>query len=159
MNLKNLLIGIGVGGGLIAGIGYWLRLKRTSIELETFATVMVDKLDFSGLTLRVDLQIKNPTKTKFNIKFPFVKLFYKNTSIGSSEVIDKDIQIPGFGEAVVEKIMLRLPLNRVLNVTTALINSLQSNEAVKITSKTITTIDIGWKQIPYEKTQEIILKN
>lgn len=158
MNLKKILIGTGIGGGLIAGATYLFRLKRTSAELESIATVNVHKLDLKGLVLRVDVQLKNPTKTKLKIKFPFVKLIYKDTTIGSSQVLDKDIEIPSYGEAVAEKIMISIPLKGIFSLSAGLIKSLSTGESVKLNSKTISTIDLGWKKLPYEKMEELTLK-
>lgn len=158
MNWKKILIGAGIGGGLIAGVSYLLRLRRTSVELETDTTVLVHKLDLKGITLRVDATLKNPTKTGLKIKFPFVKLVHKDTMIGSSQVINKDIEIPSFGEARVEQIMIRIPLSGIFSIGAALIKSLQSGEAVKLMVKIITTIDLGWKQLPYEKKDEVTLR-
>ena len=35
---------------------------------------------------------------------------------------------------------------------------LTKGEAVKMNTQTLTSIDLGWKKIPYEKTEEITLK-
>ena len=158
MNLKKILIGTGIGGAIIAGVTYAFRLKRTSVQLETFAKVEIFKLDLSGLVLRVDVQLKNPTATKFNIKFPFVKLIYKDVTVGSSQVQNKDIAIPAYGEAVAEKIMITIPPRNIFSVSAGLIESLLAGESAILDSTTITTIDLGWKKIPYEKKEQITLK-
>lgn len=158
MSLKKILIGTGIGGAIIAGATYLFRLRRTSAELESVTTVNIHKLDLTGLTLRVDVQLKNPTKTALKIKFPFVKLIYKDATIGSSQVLDKDISIPAHGEAVAEKIMIQIPLKGIFSLSAGLIKALGTGEAVKLISKTISTIDLGWKKLPYEKTEELTLK-
>ncbi|HRH58483.1 MAG TPA: hypothetical protein PLS10_12585, partial [Chitinophagales bacterium] len=76
---KKITVGTIIGGGLIGGTVYLLRLNKMNAELETVPMVKIHKLDFSGLTLRVDVQLKNPTRTPFKIKFPFIKLVYKGT--------------------------------------------------------------------------------
>ena len=158
MSLKKILVGSAIGGGIIAGAAYLFRLKRTSVELESFAKVNIFKIDLSGLVLQVDVQLKNPTRTKFKIKFPFVKLIYKDATVGTSQVVDKDITIPSYGEAVAEKIMITIPPRNIFSVSAGLLKSLLSGEEVKLNSKTITTIDLGIKKLPYEKIEEIILK-
>ena len=158
MNLKKILVGSAIGGGIIAGATYLFRLKRTSVELESFAKVNIFKLDLSGLTLQVDVQLKNPTATKFKIKFPFVKLIYKDATVGSSQVVNKDITIPSYGEAVAEKIMITIPIRSIFSVSAGMIKSLLAGEEVKLNSRTITTIDLGLKKLPYEKVEEITLK-
>lgn len=158
VNWKKILVGAGIGGGLIAGIAYLLRLRRTSVELDTTTSVKVHKLDLEGVTLRVDATLKNPTKTGLKMKFPYVKLIYNDAIIGSSQVIDKDITVPPFGEAKIEKIMIRIPLLGVFSIGAALTNALKTATPVKLLVKTITTIDLGFKQLPFNKTDEVILK-
>lgn len=158
MNLKKIIMGSAIGGGIIAGVAYLFRLKRTSVELESVVTVNIFKLDLSGLVLRVDVQLKNPTATKFKIKFPYIKLIYKDATVGSSQVVDKDIAIPAYGEAVAEKIMITIPPRNIFSVSAGMIKSLLAGESIKLNTKTISTIDLGWKKLPYEKTEEVTLK-
>ncbi|MDD5464551.1 MAG: hypothetical protein PHP62_05375 [Candidatus Moranbacteria bacterium] len=158
MNFRKLLIGVGIGTGAIAAWNYFSGLSRTSAELESITHINIHKLYEKGLVVRVDVQLKNPTKTKLKIKFPFVKLLYKDVTAGSSQVLDRDIEIPSFGEAVAEKIMIEIPLGNIFSVGGGMITSLLKGETIKLKSKTISTIDLGWKTIPYEKIEELILK-
>ncbi len=157
-NLKKILIGLGIGGGLVALTGYIMRLRKTGSELESETTAVIQKLDLSGLTLRIDSLLKNPTKTALKIKFPFVKLIYKDATLASSQVVNKDIEIPAFGEARIEKIMIQIPVMGLFSLGGDFLRSLQSGTPVKIQAKTLTTLDLGWKKLPYEKTDEINLK-
>jgi hypothetical protein len=154
---KKITVGTIIGGGLIGGTIYLLRLNKMNAELETVPMVKIHKLDFSGLTLRVDVQLKNPTRTPFKIKFPFIKLVYKGTTVGSSQVLDKDIQIPAFGEAIIDKMMIKVPLMNIFSLSGGLIKAIQNKEPVKLDVKTLTTIDIGWKKVPYTKADTITL--
>ncbi|MBK7665865.1 MAG: hypothetical protein IPJ32_00120 [Sphingobacteriaceae bacterium] len=154
---KKITVGTIIGGGLIGGTVYLLRLNKMNAELETVPMVKIHKLDFSGLTLRVDVQLKNPTRTPFKIKFPFIKLVYKGTTVGSSQVLDKDIQIPAFGEAIIDKMMIKVPLMNIFSLSGGLIKAIQNKEPVKLEVKTLTTIDIGWKKVPYTKADTITL--
>ena len=154
---KKLTVGTLVGGAVIGTTVYVLRLTKMNAELETIPMVKIHKLDFSGLTLRVDVQLKNPTRTPFKIKFPFIKLVYKGTTVGSSQVVDKDIQIPAFGEAVINQIMIKVPLMNIFSLSGGLIRALQNKEGVKLDVKTLSTIDLGWKKVPYSKVDTITL--
>ena len=91
------------------------------------------------------------------IKFPFIKLVYKGTTVGSSQVVDKDIQIPAFGEAIIEKMMVKVPLMNIFSLSGGLIKAIQNKEAVKLDVKTLTNIDLGWKKVPYTKADTITL--
>lgn len=154
---KKIIVGTGIGAGIIGAIAYFSRLNRTNTELETVATARLHSLKMDGLTVRIDVQIKNPTNNSFKIKFPFVKLLYKDKTIGTSQVINKDITIPEYGEAVVEAIMVKIQVTGLLSLGGGLFSLLSKNQAVTIAVKTITTIDLGWKQMPYEKTDNSTL--
>jgi len=157
-NWKKIITGTGIGAGIAGIITYLVRMKRTSVELETVVAAKIHSLAVDGLTVRVDLRLKNPTNNAFKIKFPFVKVLYEDKTIGSSQVINKDIQIPAYGEAVIDSIMIKMPILSLLSVSAGLYNLLVNKKAVNLVIKTITTIDLGWKQLPYEKTDNINLK-
>jgi hypothetical protein len=154
----NLLTKIVIGAGAVTGIGYLLRLNRMSSEMQTIATVKIHKLDLSALTIRVDVQVKNPTKGSLKIKYPFVKILYKDTTIGSSQSINKDIEIPAFGQAQINAIMIEIPLLNLINFGASVLKAVKDNTGIKIQLKTISTILLGFKSLPYEKTEDINLK-
>jgi hypothetical protein len=154
---KKIIAGTIVTGALVGATGYVIHLSKTGAELEAVAIVKIHKLDLTGLTLRVDVQLKNPTRTAFKIKFPFIKLIYKEVTIGSSQVVDKDISIPAFGEAVIEQIMIRVPMMNIFSLSGGLIRAVENQEAVKLDVKTVTTIDLGWKKVPYTKSDTVTL--
>lgn len=149
-----ILIGAGVSGGIYAGYKYFSNLKRTSAELESVSSLKIHRLDLNGLIIRVDVQLKNPAGSAFKIKYPFVKLIYKDAMIGSSQVLDKDIQIKPFGEVHIDQIMINVPIMGIFSIGAGLHELLINKKPVKILCKTISTIDLGWQKIPYEKTQE-----
>lgn len=155
---KKLLIGLGVGTGAFAAINYFRKLSRASAELQSVSTLQVHKLDLSGLTLRVDVKLKNPTAASFKLKFPFVKLIYKDAVIGSSQAVNTDISLPAYGEAVINQIMINIPIVGMFSLGMGLFQSLTKGESVKMNTQTLTSIDLGWKKIPFEKTEEITLK-
>ncbi|MBX3164694.1 MAG: hypothetical protein KF900_09440 [Bacteroidetes bacterium] len=157
-NWKKIITGTAIGAGIAGIITYITRMKRTSVQLETVAKASIHSLKTDGLTVRIDLQLKNPTNSTFKIKFPFVKVLYADKVIGSSQVINKDITIPAYGEAVIESIMIKMPLLNLLSLGAGLYNLLVNKKEANILISTITTIDLGWKQLPYETTSNITLK-
>jgi hypothetical protein len=156
--LTKIVTGGVLGAGAIAGWSYIKNLKTASAELEIQPTVNIHKLAWDGLTLRLDLKLKNPSKGSFSIRFPYVKLFYKDTLIGSSNVVDKEIKIPAFGEVAIDKIMIQIPMTNVFSVAFALIKALTGGEATMLTIRTITTINLGIINLPYEDKQDITIK-
>lgn len=153
-NWTKIMVGTGIGAGLVGLVAYVTRLKRTSAEMESMASAKIHSLKLDGLTLRIDVQLKNPSNGSFKIKFPFVKVIYKDKTIGSSQVINKDIQIPAYGEARIEAIMIKIPFTGLFSLGAGLYKSLSQKEPVPLFVKTVTTIDLGWKKVPYEKTDD-----
>jgi len=155
---KKIIVGGLVGAGAIAGYSYYLKMKKTQAELEVVPTATIHEINLNGLTIRLDLLLKNPTKGSFSIKFPFVKLKYKDALVGSSEVVNRDIKIPAFGQAKVEKILVNVPMVSIFSVSSSILKAVKSKEEVKITATLITTIDLGWTKLPFEESHEITLK-
>jgi len=153
---KIALTAAGVG---IAVYAYARKLKRTQANLIVIPQVSVQSIGLSGIVLRTDVQIKNPTDGSLTIKWPFVTLIYKDTLLGSSNVVDKDIPLKAYSQTAIDKIMIDIPLAGALTVVSDLIGSLQSKLPVRITVKVSTVVDLGWKKFDYVDTQEITLKN
>jgi hypothetical protein len=156
--IKKVLVGGLVGGGAIAGYSYYLKMKKTQAELEVVPNASLYEVSLNGIIIRIDLLLKNPTKGSFSIKFPFVKLKYKDSLVGSSEVVNKDIKLPTYGQAKIDKILVNIPILSIFSVSTSILKAIQSKEEVKIIATLITTIDLGWKQFPFEESHEITLK-
>ena len=153
-NLTKILIGTGV---VITG-GYLLKMSRTSANIETEIKAKIHSLKLSGLTIRVDAKLKNPTDGTLKIKYPFVKLSFQNSTIGSSQVVNQNITIPSFGEANIEGVMINIPLTGIFSVAMDLLKSLKTGTGVKVMIKVVTTIYTTFSTIPYEYEVEQTLK-
>jgi hypothetical protein len=158
LNWGKIIFGTTIGAGIAGAVAYAMRLKRTSAELESIASAKIHALKLDGLTVRIDVQLKNPSSSSLKIKFPFVKIIYANKVIGSSKVINKDITIPAYGEAKIDGIMITMPITGLVSLGGGFYNLLVKKQPAKIFVKTITTIDLGWKKFPYEKTEDNTLK-
>jgi hypothetical protein len=156
--VKKILIGTGITAVLAGAATYAVRLSRTSREIVIVPSAMLHKFSLGGLTLRVDVKIKNPTRSKLMIKYPFVKINYKNATIGSSQAVNRDLEIPAFGEVVISEIMIDIPLMGIFSLAGDLIKSLQGGEAIKVEVRTLTQINLRWRKLPVEQKQEITLK-
>jgi len=154
----NRLTKILIGTGVVLTGGYLFKMSRTSANLETEIKAIIHKFDLTGITIRVDAKIKNPTEGSLKIKYPFVKLSYKGETVGSSQVVNQDITIPKFGEANIEAIMIKIPLMGLLSAGLDLLTSLKSGAGVKIGITIITTIYTAISSFPYEYTQEQTVK-
>jgi hypothetical protein len=154
----NKLTKILIGTGVVVTGGYLLKMSRTPANLETEIKAKIHKLDLSGITVRVDAKIKNPSEGSLNIKYPFVKLSFKGSTVGSSQAIDQDITIPKFGEANIEAILINIPLINLLSVAVDVVKSIKNGGGIKIGIKVITTINTAFSSFPYEFEQEQIVK-
>lgn len=159
MSLTNKVItGTLLGAGVIAGYSYYLKMKKTEAQLEIIPDASIYQVNWNGITIRLDLVLKNPSKRSFSIKFPFIKLMYKDALVGSSQVVNQDIKIPAYGQAKIDKILVNVPILSIFSVSNSILKAIQSNEEVKISATCITTIDLGLTKLPYEESHEVTLK-
>jgi len=154
----NKLTKILIGSGALLTGGYLFKMSRTSANLETEIKAKIHKFDLSGMTVRVDAKIKNPTEGSLKIKYPFVKLSFKGNTVGSSQAVNQDITIPKFGEVNIEAIMINIPIMNIVTVAFDMGKSIKSGTGVKIGIKIITTIYTTFSSFPYEYEQEQIVK-
>jgi hypothetical protein len=157
-SLNKIILGTAVGAGVVAIISYFANMRRASVQLEVIPNANIHSLSWTGLTIRIDAILKNPTAAAFKVKFPYIKISHKDTVLGSSQVINKDISIPAYGQAVIESIMVEVPTLSFFSVAYDIIKALNNKEAIALTVQTITTIDLGWSKIPYDDKKEITLK-
>ena len=159
MSLTNKVItGTLLGAGVIAGYSYYLKMKKTEAQLEIIPDASIYQVNWDGITIRLDLLVKNPSKGNFSLKFPFMKLTYKDTLVGSSQVVNQDIKIPAYGQVKIDKILVNIPVLSIFTVSSSILKAVQNNEEVKITATCITTIDLGVTKLPYEESHEVTLK-
>jgi hypothetical protein len=157
-NWKKIGIISGIGAGVIGIVTYASKLTKASKNLESIVKANLHAIKLEGVTIRIDVQIKNPSSIGFKIKYPFVKVMYKESVVGTSQVIDKIISIPKNGEVNVKGIMITIPYTGLFSVGAGLMKALTMNDAAVITIKTISNVDLGWKKLPYEKLSDITLR-
>jgi hypothetical protein len=156
--VSKILTGTLVGVGVIAVVGYVKKMKKTQNELEIIPTANIHEITWNAIVVRVDVLLKNPTKGTFAIKFPFVKLISNGTTVGSSQAVSKDVKIPAYGEVVISKLLVTIPITSFFSVASEVLKSLQNKKPVKLTVKIMTTVNLGWTELPYETSNEITLK-
>lgn len=161
MSAKKILITTGIVagiGGLVWGASYLLGKKKVGDKLDTVTTVNVHSLNFKGLTLRIDVILKNPTEGTLKIKQPYVKILFENKVIGTSQVSDKVIEIVKYGAKAIEPIYLTIPATGLLTLGDGLLKILTKKQAAKITTVTMTSIYIAGKYREYSKQETTNLK-
>ncbi len=120
-------------------------LKKLSDRLISVPTAMVHRLDFTGLTIRVDVKLKNPTNNGFKMKYPFIQVGFGGKVIGSSQATDEVLSIPPNGEYQIKAIMLNFPLIGMISLISDLLKSLESGKEIKLKVATTSTIDPLWE--------------
>lgn len=161
MSAKKILITTGIVtgiGGLVWGANYLLGKKKVGDKLDTVTTVNVHSLNFKGLTLRIDVILKNPTEGTLKIKQPYVKILFENKVIGTSQVSDKVIEIVKYGAKAIEPIYLTIPATGLLTLGDGLLKILTKKQEAKITTVTMTSIYILGKYREYSKQETTSLK-
>lgn len=146
------------GAGLFFGGRYLMQMNRLENELETVITAKIHKLSLSGITLRVDVQLKNPTKGKIKMNYPFVKILHDGKTIGSSQSVKQEVEIPSFGEARIEAVMIDLPYSQLLINAWNMVQLIQDGKPVTVQVKVISSVKMIWGDQPYEEMKEVTLK-
>ena len=141
------LAGLALGGGI-----YLYKLKRLSDELEVVTKAVIYKITLSGIVLRVDVTLKNPTQGSITVKHPFVKMIYQGRAFATSEVKDTDYQLAAFAEKQLDPIYINLSFVSLASTAPGLLKEYRSKGMAVIEVKTVTTIN---NSLAYSKTDKI----
>lgn len=165
--LKYLIGGAGVVG-VILGTRYFIRLHRLSNKSVVEFRGRVHKLDFKGLDIALEYNIKNPTSKEVRMSVPLISLSYKGSVIASSAMDateipetskDKDgrIVIAIHKETGFISTHVLIPLLSIPTVAKDLIVKLNApeREKLKFSITTTATIYTDGKEFPYDDTQII----
>ena len=155
---NKIIAGTVIGAGAIAAIAYFKNINRAQAQLQIIPNASIYKLSMEGLVVKVDALLKNPTGASFKLKYPFIELTHKNVLVGSSQVINKDIKIPPYGQVLIQNMMVKIPVLSFFSVVYDLIKSLMNKQSIAFTVAVITTVDLGWSQVAYEHKQDLIIK-
>ncbi len=158
MSLFKILTGTMIGTGAIAGWSYVNNLKKAQAELQVVPKATIHQLSWNGLTIRLDVLLKNPTAGSFSLIAPFIKLLYKDTTIGSSTPMNKEFKLPAHGELMIDKILVQIPMTSVFSVVFTLIKALTGGDPATLTVRTTTTINLGIIKLPYDNKQDVTIK-
>lgn len=158
MSGTKIFVGTTIGAGAIWLAYYLFGKKKVGDKLNTVTSASVHSIKLTGLTLRIDVILKNPTEYGLRLKQPYVKVLFKDKVIGTSEIKNSIIEIPKYGVKSVEPIFITIPATGLLTLGDGLFKFLVKKEPATITTITTTSIQIGGKFISYEKPDVITLK-
>lgn len=151
----NLWTGIAVGAIALTVFGL-SKLAKTGNDIVTEVKGRIHSLDFSQITFAIDAIIKNPTPTSVTIQYPFIKIFYKDTLIASSDLINQTVQIAPLSQTYIKSIKIPVSYLKLTGVGTELIQKLQNKKTPITLQVTVQTrVLTGINQIPYSNTQDI----
>jgi hypothetical protein len=153
------LVWTAAGAGLIAAGIYAYRLQQAAENMEINSTMRLHKIALDGLHIAVSSTIKNPSSQSVSIRFPFVKLSMGNRLIGTSQATNKVIEIQQHGTAVIEDIMIHIPVAQLLPLGFNLFNQFKngtSNLNMFIECKSAVKTPISWIRFSY--SEDIVLK-
>lgn len=148
-----LLLGVGTAAALY-GASYLVKLNRLSNELESVTKVSIHKISLSGIDLRIDVMLKNPSGGSIKVKHPFVKMIYGASTIATSQVKDVSMTIPKFSEVSLEPVMVNIGFMSLATTVPGLLKEYRNTGKLNLIIKTITTIN---ESLPYTKTDVIAL--
>lgn len=105
----NKLITIGVVGIAAYGIFSVLRMKNVADEMQaSIANPRIHKIDWSGLVLKVDALISNPTKDSMSITKPVVTLTSNGKTVATTKPENALVQIKPLAQSKIEGIELNV---------------------------------------------------
>ncbi len=151
---KNILIGGGIAFGLYEGVRYLMNMSRLNSELETSTSASVWSVSLDGIRLRVDILLKNPSGGSLKVKYPFIKMIYKDTTFASSDVKDIDFELGAYSQKQLDPIYLDLGWASLAMKAPDMVKEYRKDGQTTITIKTVTTLNRG---IAYSRSDEIKL--
>ncbi|MBT1688891.1 hypothetical protein [Dawidia soli] len=146
-----------MGAGAVAlvfGARYVMRLNRLSSELEVVTKVSIYRVTISGIDLRIEVTLKNPSGGSVSVKHPFVKIMHGESTLASSAMKDTDMQIPKFSEVTLDPVILNVGFLPLATSAPALLREYRKTGQLTITARTVTTIN---NSIPFTKNDSIKL--
>lgn len=107
-NRKTLLL---AGGGLLLAVGGYnlLNLSQLNKELQIEQITSIYRMTLTGITMRVDVTLKNPTPGQINVKTPFVTISFNGEPLGQSDNLSANNQlVPSYGQVQLDPIYITL---------------------------------------------------
>lgn len=151
MNAKTIVIGTAVGAGLVWVVSSLMSKKKVGDKLDTKVKAMVYSINFNGLTLRIDVTLINPTEGTLTIKQPYIKVLFRNKDIGTTQLENKQVEIPAYSPKQLDPIFLTIPATGLFSLGDGLLKLLLKKIPVQITTKIFTSIYIAGGFKSYEK--------
>jgi len=158
MSAIKILASTVIGGGLIAGYRYYKNLKAAGERIEYITHVKKAQASFKdGITVELNINIKNPTAASFSIQYPVTKIMYNNSVLAHSKVINQLIKIPANGEAWVRDMQLTVTKESFPSVLGILFQVITGSKEINLTILTTSAVHLGWTTKDTEQKKTITI--
>lgn len=147
-----------VGIGIIAGHNYLSAMNRAKAEIIADVKANIHELTFSGVKINVKILLKNPTTGSCSFLVPTIKVSYKDTVIASTNPTPTKIPIKANSTVSIPDIYLTVDYFKLLTTGLQLSQDLLSSKGASIKVRTLSTIYVLTEQIPFDQTNDFILK-
>lgn len=153
----NIWTGI-VLGVIVAGVYGLSRLSRAAGELESRIKGRVFRIDLNGITVAIDTIIKNPTGTKVNITYPFIKLMHGEKVLAVSDIKDEPISIKPYQHTNINNIYIPISLLNLGSLAPEVLKRIKDKtHKIKMHALISTRVSFAGTNIPYSFKQEITI--
>ena len=135
---------------LVVGGAKLFNLNQLNNNLEIQQRTNLHRVGLRGLTIRVDVILKNPTAGQLSVKTPYITMAFNGEPLASSDSISKtDHRIPPYGQVPLDPIFITLRYLDMATTAKSFWDAYSSNGKATITVKALTSIN---NTFPVEKT-------
>ncbi|MEW6469660.1 MAG: hypothetical protein AB1458_12085 [Bacteroidota bacterium] len=119
-----------LAAGGVGAFAYARHLKKEADTVQTEVRGAIHAIKLKGLDIRLDVKLKNPSKTDFKFSFPFVQLQSgKGGVIGTTQAVDEVVLLKAGEEKQLEPLFLHIPLGSVLKLGLEFLTNLKNGKA------------------------------
>jgi hypothetical protein len=121
---------IAAAAGSLLAAGRTIQLKKDADTIQTEVKGAIHSIKADGGHIRLDVKLKNPSKTGFTFSFPFLKLISsRGNTIGSSQADSSVIELKAGEEQTLKPIMLTIPLSEILSLSIEVFKAITEGKA------------------------------
>ncbi len=155
---SKIVAGAGIAGAAAAGIT-GLRLYRLSRKLQVNYRLRISNLSLKGVTLTIDVVMKNPTAGSLTLKYPFLTVMLGNTLLATSDMKNAWIKIQPYGVTEVNNITFDISTLQELGILASLLVPLTTGQPVTLRAITETSVRFLFFSFPFTSEEDLVLNN
>ena len=155
---SKIIAGAGIAGAAAAGIT-GVRLYRLSRLLQITYRLRVSSLSLKGVTLTIDVVMKNPTAGSLKLKYPFLTVMLGNTLLATSEMQNAWIDIKPYSVTEVNNITFNISTLQELGILASLLVPLTTGQPVTLRAITQTSVRFLFLHFPFTSEEDLVLNN